>query len=223
MTTRTADEARANYIEKMGEPLGTQYAALLQKVAALHMVWGEFVELFRDETRVDVLNRVAPAMFHIIGHALWQLTLLDIARLTDRPKSMGKKNLTIRNLPELVKPEVKADVQKLVDAASERSDVCRDHRNRQLAHLDLDLLTNQSAKPLEAATTKMVGEAIDAIGSVLKEVHIQYVGGALHFSRNVGGAGNALMLLRLLQHGLIARDKKLLDMLPIKEAYPGDI
>jgi hypothetical protein len=222
MTTRTADEARTNYVEKMGEPLGTQYAALFQKVAALHMVWGEFVELFRDEPRVNVLNRAAPAMFHIIGHALWQLTLLDIARLTDPPKSADKKNLTIRNLPELVKPEVRVDVQKLVNVALERSAVCRDHRNRQLAHLDLDLLINQSAKSLEAATMKMVDEAIDAIGSVLKEVHLHYVG-ALSFSRNVGDAGNALSLLRLLQHGLIAREKKLLDLLPFEEAYPRDI
>jgi HEPN superfamily AbiU2-like protein len=110
MTTRTADEIRTNYIEKMGEPLGTQFAALLQEVARLQMAWGEFIELFGDEPRVNVLNRAAPAMFHIIGHALWQLTLLDIARLTDPPKSAGKKNLTIQNLPELVKPEVRADV-----------------------------------------------------------------------------------------------------------------
>ena len=222
MTTRTADEIRTNYIEKMGEPLGTQFAALLQEVARLQMAWGEFIELFGDEPRVNVLNRAAPAMFHIIGHALWQLTLLDIARLTDPPKSAGKKNLTIQNLPELVKPEVRADVQKLVDAALGRSDVCRDHRNRQLAHLDLDLLTNQSAKPLEAATIKVVSEAIDAIGSVLKEMHIHYVG-VLSFSCNVGDAGNALSLLRLLQHGLIAREKKLLELLPFEEAYPRDI
>ena len=144
-------------------------------------------------------------MFHIIGHALWELTLLEIARLTDPPKTGGKKNLTIRNLPELVKPEVRADVQKLVNAALERSDVFRDRRNRQLVHLDLDLLTDQSTKPLEAATMKMVDEAISAIGSVLKEVHRHYMDGALGFSPGVGDAGNALSLLRLLEDGLVVR------------------
>ena len=184
------------------------------------MVWGEFVELFRDELRVNVLNQAAPAMFHIIGHALWQFTLLEIARLTDRSESVGKKNLTIQNLPELVKPEAKTDVKKLVDVAVEKSNFCRDQRNRQLAHLDL--LTNQSAKPLEPATMKAVDEAIDAIGNVIKEVHLHYIGG-LSFSRTVGGAGNALSLLRLLQHGLIVRTKKLLELLPFEEAYPRDI
>jgi hypothetical protein len=68
----------------------------------------------------------------------------------------------------------------------------------------------------------VVSEAIDAIGSVLKEMHIHYVG-VLSFSCNVGDAGNALSLLRLLQHGLIAREKKLLELLPFEEAYPRDI
>jgi hypothetical protein len=223
MTTRTAEEAKANYIKKMGETLGTQFAALFQEVAWLHMVWGEFIELFRDEPRVTVLNEAAPAMFHMIRDALWQFTLLDLARLTDPPKSMGKENLTIKNLSELVKPEMRADVQKLVEAAEKKSDFCRDYRNRRIAHFDLTLLTDESAKPLEGATKKAVDEALAAIGSVLSEVSLHYMGPWLHFTPNVGGAGNALALLRLLQHGLIARKWKLLDQLPFEVAHPGDI
>jgi hypothetical protein len=194
MITRTAEEAKANYIDKMGEPLGTQFAELLQEVGSLYVGLGEFTELFRDEARVKVLNQAAPAiMFRIILVALWQSILLSIARLTDPPKSAGKKNLTIQNLPELVNPEVRADVQKLVDAALEKSEFCRDHRNRQLAHLDLDLRTNQSTEPLkfeplESATKKAVDEALDGIGSVLKQVHLHYIG-ELVFSRNAGGGG----------------------------------
>jgi hypothetical protein len=44
MTTRTAEEAKANYIDKMGEPLGTQFAELFQEVGSLYVVWGEFIE-----------------------------------------------------------------------------------------------------------------------------------------------------------------------------------
>ena len=66
MTTRTAEEARSNYIEKMGEALGTQFAALCPEVAWLRMVWGEYVELFTKPKRVEVLNQTAPALFRII-------------------------------------------------------------------------------------------------------------------------------------------------------------
>jgi AbiU2 len=199
-------EIKANYIEKMGEPLGTQFAALLQEVAWLHVVWGEFVELFHDEPRVKVLNQAAPAMFRIILDSLWQFTLLAIARLMDRP---GKKKLTIRNLPALVKPEVKADVKKWVDAAQEKSDFCRDRRNRYIAHLDLDLLTNPSARPLNLATKKKVDEALTAIESVLQKVRLHYMDmdGPLVFPCNVGGGG-APALLWLLQLGLDSAGEK---------------
>jgi AbiU2 len=198
MTTRTAEEAKANYIEKMGEPLGTQFQALLHKLAWLHGVWGEFVELFRGEARVKVLNQTAPAMFRIFFDSLWQFILLDIARLTDPSKSAGKKKLTIRNLPQHVEPNVRANVKHLVDAALKKSEFCRDRRNRHIAHLDLDLPTNASAKPLDPATKKDVDEALAAIGSVLNEVSLHYMGSKLHFQPNVGGGGNALALLRRL-------------------------
>jgi|HubBroStandDraft_6_1064221.scaffolds.fasta_scaffold1662718_1 hypothetical protein len=74
MTTRTAEEAKANYIEKMGEPLGNQFAALSQEVAWLHMKWAAYVELFTKSERVEVLNQSAPGLFYIIREALWEQT-----------------------------------------------------------------------------------------------------------------------------------------------------
>jgi hypothetical protein len=87
----------------------------------------------------------------------------------------------------------------------------------------LILIFNASARPLDLATKKAVDEALDGIGSVLKEVHLHYMDGVLGFSHNVGDAGNALSLLRLLQHGLIAWKWKLLDQLPFEVANPRDI
>jgi len=224
MTTRTAEEARSNYIEKMGEALGTQFAALCPEVAWLRMVWGEYVELFTKPKRVEVLNQTAPALFRIIHAALWEQTLLHIARLTDRSESMGKKNLTIQNLPGLVSDTaIKAALEKLVGIAVEKAKFCRDCRNRQIAHRDLDLLMNGSAKPLETASGVEVEDALSAIASVLDEVHLHYMDGSLFFSRNVGGAANALSLLRLLHHGLIARKWNLLEKLPFQETYPPDL
>jgi hypothetical protein len=103
MTTRTAEEAKAHYIEKMGEALGTQFVALWSEVEGLHVMWGEYVELFTQPDSVDVLNQTAPGLFRIIQVVLWEYTLLQIARLTDPPDSgKDKENLTILNLPGLV-------------------------------------------------------------------------------------------------------------------------
>ena len=71
MTTRTAEEAKCYYVEKMGEALGTQFDLLWQEVAWLHMKWGEYVELFGSKpTRVELLNQTAPVFLDNSGCAL---------------------------------------------------------------------------------------------------------------------------------------------------------
>ena len=93
MTTRTTEEAKTNYIEKMGEALGTQFTALWLEVDFLSAAWGEYVELFTEPKQVEVLNQTAPALFRIIQHALWEQMLLHIARLTDHPLQVGARRI----------------------------------------------------------------------------------------------------------------------------------
>jgi hypothetical protein len=208
MTTRTAEEAKANYVKKMGDALGTQFAELWLEVENLSAAWGEYVELFAEPDSVVVLNQTAPAIFRIIQVFLWEHMLLRIARLTDPPTSgKGKENLTILNLPSLVEDRgEKAKLDELASIAKSKTEFCRDWRNRHIAHRDLELLKNGSAKPLEEANGIKVTDALSAIKNVLTEVSWHYMGDNLFFSRNVvGGAGNALSLLRLLQDGLKAR------------------
>jgi hypothetical protein len=58
MAHRSAEEMKQHYAAKMGEELGTQFAALWQEVALLHRKWSEYVALFAtNSTRVDVLNQ----------------------------------------------------------------------------------------------------------------------------------------------------------------------
>lgn len=207
----------------MGEALGSQFDALFREVAWLHFRWGEYVELVDSPTRVEVLNQAASALFRIILEALWEQTLLHIARLTDRPKSLGKENLTILNLPELVNDhEMKKTLVELVETAESKTKFCRDWRNRHIAHRDLDLAMNKSAKELDTASISLVDEALASIAKVLNEVSLHYTDGALHFTRGVGGAGNALRLLHLLNHGMRAQMGKLPGA-SSKEDYPLEL
>jgi hypothetical protein len=52
--------------------------------------------------RIDLLNKAAPALFHMIQERLWDTTLLNIVRLTDPPMSAGRSNLTVTRLPSLI-------------------------------------------------------------------------------------------------------------------------
>src|SRR5437868_4579391 len=92
----TADEAKTEYISKMGSDLGEVYHHLWQEVAFVHRKWNEHVELFgMKPSRIDLMNEAAPAFFRMIQDSLWEDTLLHIARLTDR---RTKDTLTILRL-----------------------------------------------------------------------------------------------------------------------------
>lgn len=99
----TSDEMKQRNIATMGEALGKQYSALFHEITALHLYWNEFIELFgTNDARIKRLNQTAPGFFQMLQEQQFETNMSHMARLTDSPKSMGKENLTVRSLPDLV-------------------------------------------------------------------------------------------------------------------------
>src|SRR5258708_35007906 len=161
-TTRTAEEAKAEHIRLMGEDLGSIYDALWQQIAWVHAKWSEYLVLFgTKESRVDLLNSVAPSFWRLIQDSLWENVLLHIARLTDPPMTGGKQNLTIQRLADLIGDvQTKAKVQELLVQALAASGFARDWRNRHIAHSDLHLSLSKAAQALKPPPRPKVLEAL---------------------------------------------------------------
>lgn len=228
MTHRTADEAKCRCIEKMGEPLGTQYAALWQEVAWLHMKWAEFGELYSTKaSRVDLLNKTAPTFFRIVQDIFFEDLLLHICRLTDPPTSVGqidRENLTICALPGLIEDSAtKEAVTALVQIARQNTAFARDWRNRHIAHRDLDLaLQRTPATPLATATRTHVSNALNSIANVMNAAEAHYLDSETHFpaASTMQGASS---LLHVLDDGLraqSAREERLRRGQIAKQDYP---
>lgn len=206
MVDQSSEDKKIEYIDKMGEPLGTQFHALWQEIVLLHINWKEYVTLFgTNEKRIDRLNKAAPAFFRMIQDELWSTTLLHIARLLDPPRSVGKANLTVRNFTGLVDEKLKMPLAILIDKAVEDTKFARDWRNRIIAHRDLSLaLEDGSAEPLEAASRTHVNTALARLADVLNVVEKHYLDGGTAFGVAARHNG-ALTLLYLLGDGLKAR------------------
>ena len=193
----------------MGQDLGSQFAALWQQVAHLHLKWRQYVELFgKRPQRIKILNKAAPAFFGLLQAILWEDILLHIARLTDSPGKGRTKKLTILSFPRLIAdPTVKSAVQTAVDEAVSKTNFCRDWRNRHIAHLNLDLAIDTNAKQLESASRQLVGEALNAIVATLNELdgHFSKSETRFEISSNVGGA---LSLLHVVNDGLRAQAER---------------
>jgi hypothetical protein len=210
MVHRSPEEVTSHHIEKMGEALGRQFDALWHDVVWLHRKWAEYVELYgTKETRVELLNQAAPQFFRMIQDALWEETLLHVARLTDKSTSPGRRqNLTIQNLPQLISDsKIKEHVSILVEKAVAEATFCRDWRNRRIAHRDLDLATNETAKPLEAASRKQVSQVLKTIADVLHAVEDHYTQSETFF-QGMYPAGGAVSLLHVLDEGVRAQAER---------------
>ena len=204
MEIRAAAEMKADNIQTMGQSLGEQYSVLWQEVAAIHRNWREFVELYGTKRdRLDLLNRAAGSFFRMVQDSVWDGTLMHLSRLTGSSKSTGKDNLTIRNFPNLISDATKKkQVEQLVQEVIDKTEFCRDQRNRRLGHLDLKLALGQPAVPLADADKAKVDAALKAIVDVMNAVGGETAYGM--FSPPNGVVG----LLYVIDDGLKAEEQR---------------
>ncbi|MHC4674500.1 MAG: AbiU2 domain-containing protein [Planctomycetota bacterium] len=208
-TNRSAEEVKQHHVETMGEELGSLYHALWNELAWLYMKWGEYVEIFGSKpSRVELVNQAAGQFFRIVHDVLWENSLLHIARLTDPPKSVGKDNLTIRRLPDLIDDEnVRENVTELINDAVGKADFCRDWRNRHIAHKDLGLAMKNGVEPLKPASRAKAKESLSSISDVLNAVSNHYMDSTTMFEGVASGKG-AVSLLYILDDGLRAEKER---------------
>jgi hypothetical protein len=226
MKPLSVDEAKLERIRVMGQDLGPTYEALWQEVASVHATWADYVELFGTKaSRVELLNKVAPAFWRSVQDVFWENVLLHIARLTDRTTIAKRNTLTVQRLPDLMpNAEGGARVQLLVDEALSASVFARDWRNRRIAHADLDLALWTGAEPLHPASRASVVHALQALENVLNGVAKQFLDSESYFH---AGDSQADAVLYVLNDGLHAasarRDRLLSGKYDPSEYQPRDV
>jgi hypothetical protein len=195
----TAEQARASHIAAMGEELGSVYSDLWQQVAELHLKWSEYVVLFgTKESRVELLNDTIPSFARMVQDSFWEDVLLHIARLTDPPRSAGRRNLSAQTIIPLVShPDTRARLEAQLADVLTATAFCRDWRNRRIAHRDLNLALERGAEPLQSASRLKVVAALEALAKLLNIVSVHYLDSTTFFEF-ADGAGKATRLLYML-------------------------
>jgi hypothetical protein len=220
---QSAEEVEANYLKRLGTELGAAFYALHTETTWLFIKWEQFRTLYgTTPERIELLNEAAPLFFRVLQDSLWEDILLHISRLTDAPQSLGKTNLTIQGLPLLIgEPELREEVQVLVERAVEQSTFARDWRNRRLAHRDLALALKQSTRELTEASREKVQKAAEAIAATLNCISLR------KFESTTGyeyaqHPGDATSLLYVLLEGTTS-ERRRRDRLRRGEYLPEDL
>lgn len=144
----------------------------------------EYGDLFTAE-RIPLLNDFAGPFMGMVQRLLWDDLLLRIARLSDRRSTSGHPNLTIRSLPCFLRDERRHRVQALVNEATEAAEFARNHRNKRIAHADLELLQDPEAKPLEQADRCRIDEALGKVHAIFDHLAGEHTAAI----REIGGPG----------------------------------
>jgi hypothetical protein len=202
-----SEEVDQEYLNAMGPELGRFYRLLSNECQALYVDWVEYKDLFgKNPERIDLLNEAAPEFFGRLQDTLWERTLLQVARLMDAPSSgVGKDNVTLRRLQDLVDSTTRDRIKILLKYAQETCAFSKDWRDRFIAHRDLNLAQRGNAKQLEAANRLDVDSALKAIAAVLNEVESHYCNGRIVGYESFHSPLGAIALLDVLQEGLDTR------------------
>lgn len=217
---RTSIEVKQDYIAVMGEQLGAVYYSLWNELVWVNAKWNEYVELWGTKPeRLAIINKSANHFFRVVENVLWESCILNIARITDPVESSrGKENLTIRQLPKLVKAELVSELNDLIKVADEKSVFCRDWRNRHIAHKDFRLAMNSDATPLTVASREKIKYALSALNDVLNFLSKSYRDCDMRFDMFITSSG-ARSLLYVLDDGLTYQKEKRENLKSGKRSY----
>lgn len=196
MTTRSSEEILAHYVQTMGEPLGTAFWHLNQRVLELHLVWEQYTQLFGEsEETVHLLNKTAGLFFMIVQDGLWDSVLLGVSKLTDPAQTGKNKNLSIRSLPNLIADgALLGRVLDLCEEALIKAEHARDHRNKRIAHQDQQYFYDREVQPLGGVSRVLVKEMLQAITAVMNEINVFYCDTTMFYD-SISSGGDAAWLV----------------------------
>lgn len=199
MTTRSMDEVLSDYNAAMGPELGSNFFALHRKLVELHVLWQQYRQLFGSEPEtVHLLNRTAGFFFKIVQDELWDSVLLGISRMTDPPKTGGRKNLTLQTLPDLISDLIlRRELETLCEKAKKEALFAREHRNKRIAHQDHDYLSDGAANPLSGISRERVEAMLAALRAVLNRLNLHFCDSTTMYEEFVDESGARLLVHKL--------------------------
>jgi len=174
---------------------------------------------------VDLLKQTASLMFVAVHRAFVDGIILHIAKLLEKPQaSSGHGKLTLARMPPLIGDvRLRADVRHLVSEARRVAfGFVVPWRDRQIAHLDIDLALEVS-DPLPGVTQTQIAAALQAIRAVMNRVEWHYWKSVTKYEDAIYGVGrDGDQLIYVLKQGLRAHSERIRRIREGK-ALPGDL
>lgn len=183
---------------------------LFQEVAAIHLKWNHWQELFSDKATVALLNKTAAAFFALHQQVLIDDIALSTARLLDPAKTGMYKNLSLERLRDCVHAmndsQLTTNFNAAFDDFARRTASVEEYRNKKIAHNDLE--TVRGVVRLPSVTVSDINGALDALRKTMNVVKNYLTGSVVGYERTRQDHGGIDAIVHWLNEGWAAEEQR---------------
>jgi hypothetical protein len=191
--------------ERFPEPIKELFSHFAGQAIHAHAKWTMFRHLYVESPKnIELLNRTAPGFFALAQQALFDDMIVSLLRMLD-PPSIPHSNPVLQRLLDSLSPEVKATLEPQLkyslDCALSTAQTLRHHRNKRIAHQDLNILLSIGDAQLDPTSCAEIRQTLEHIEAFLGTIYA-------HFTNSVfmwdvadirGGSDSLLDHLRMAQ------------------------
>lgn len=178
--------------------------AVNDQVIQLAFRWKIFCQLFDSgPENIDLLNKSGSNVFGLFQQLVLDDVMICLSRLTDPEKSSRNENASIRNVAAKAKAclpaTIIAEVEALVNKLDNHVLNVRKHRNKALAHADLDHALNVSTLP--SVTYDELENAMETLQEIVSKVASEACRWTTHYDTIIQYGCGGDSLLEVLKRG----------------------
>lgn len=176
-----SETMKQKYQRLLGAEFGTVLHGIFQNWAMGWVRTNQIHELFGDRQTVKLLNTLTGGgLLGDVQKLMMDDLMLCVTRLTDPQQTGNKENLTVIRIPSFCDdPELRSEVQLLVDKAVHAAEPARKYRNQQISHTDLGA-EREPAKLVPRATLEEAEKVLNTVHSILDLIQRRMFDAQLH-------------------------------------------
>jgi hypothetical protein len=185
--------------EGMPEDLQESFCFILNEASDAAAKWKLVMQLFgKSEARCTLLSQTGAVFFALTRDALITDALLTLGRLLDKPQQGKNNNLCLEYLLDSIRRRIDKDLASELEAVlkdARRSEAkARKHRNKRIAHNDLQTHLDDAGSPLPNATVGEMNELLESTQVFLNKIDMYFCKSqTLHSSQALNGDADTMI------------------------------
>ena len=163
----------------MPDEIAEYYRILDKDVTIIHARWNTYLQLFESgPKRIQLLEKIASTFFVDVYLLMRDDIVLSLSRLTDPATSFGHDNLSLQRLIETTEQHDISDLTEILNSRMEtiqnRCAAFRKHRNKRVAHPDLQNRVDPNIHPLPKITKDTIEAAFECIRDFMNDIKLYF-------------------------------------------------